>query len=190
MALSYAHGAKRALDLAATAVLALPVALVVACVALAIRLETPGPALFLQRRVGRNGREFTCVKLRTMRLDTPNLPSHQVGASAVTRLGHLLRRLKIDELPQLWNVARGEMSLVGPRPALPSQLELKDARQRLGVLDMVPGITGISQVAGIDMSDPQRLASSDARYVPSLSEDIRIIFATIAGQGRGDRVRG
>jgi O-antigen biosynthesis protein WbqP len=118
---------------------------------------------------------------------TANLPTHEVQASSVTPLGEYLRRFKIDELPQLWNVLSGEMSLVGPRPCLPSQLDLVQARRRLGVLETRPGITGLAQVNGIDMSDANRLAEIDAQYVrtQSLMGDFRLILATLRGQGVG-----
>jgi O-antigen biosynthesis protein WbqP len=178
---------KRALDIAACALfLALfwPVLLVIV---VAIRLHSPGNAIFAQPRVGKNGRLFTCYKLRTMYSGTASLPTHQVEASAVTSLGELLRRFKIDELPQLWNVLQGDMSLVGPRPCLPSQAELVDARKRLGVFAVRPGITGLAQVSGVDMSDANRLAEIDAQYVrtQSLVGDLRLIWATLRGQGVG-----
>ena len=118
---------------------------------------------------------------------TANLPTHQVEASAVTSLGELLRRFKIDELPQLWNVLLGDMSLVGPRPCLPSQAELVEARKRLGVFTVRPGITGLAQVSGVDMSDANRLAEIDGQYVrtQSLVGDLRLIWATLRGQGVG-----
>ncbi|MCO5064546.1 MAG: sugar transferase [Rhizobiaceae bacterium] len=164
--------------------LASPVLL--AC-ALLIRLDSPGPALLRQVRIGENGKPFTCVKLRTMHADTGDRPTHEVGRSAVTRVGHFLRRTKLDELPQLWNVLAGDMNIVGPRPCLPTQLELIEARRKAGVLAMRPGITGVSQIAGVDMSDPERLAKLDATYRRSLSADLRIIAATILGAGQGDR---
>jgi O-antigen biosynthesis protein WbqP len=178
---------KRALDFFACALflgLFWPVLLTII---VAIRIQSPGNAIFAQPRVGQNGRLFTCYKLRTMYSGTATLPTHQVAASAVTPLGELLRRFKIDELPQVWNVLTGDMSLVGPRPCLPSQVELLDARQRLGVLQVRPGITGLAQVSGIDMSDANRLAEVDARYVgtQSLLGDLSLIWATVRGQGVG-----
>src|SRR4051795_4597459 len=160
---------KRALDFFACALflgLFWPVLL---AIIVAIRIQSPGNAIFAQPRVGKNGRLFTCYKLRTMYAGTASLPTHQVEASAVTSLGELLRRFKIDELPQLWNVLLGDMSLVGPRPCLPSQSELVEARRRLGIFGVPPGITGLAQVGGIDMSDPDRLAKVDAQYVRSRS---------------------
>ncbi len=117
-------------------------------VAVAIRLESAGPALFRQQRVGRDGKTFTCYKFRTMRSGTVQAASHEVSASAVTRLGAVLRKLKIDELPQAINILRNEMSLIGPRPCLPAQTALIAERTRRGVLALKPGITGYAQVQG------------------------------------------
>ena len=154
---------------------------------LAIKLETAGPAIFAQPRIGHGGRHFTCYKLRTMHRDTEQLPTHRLGAGALTRCGRLLRRTKLDELPQLWNVLRGEMSLVGPRPCLPSQIELIDARRGRSVFGVRPGITGLAQVRGIDMSDPVRLAEIDASYVRNHTflGDLGLILRTLTGAGLG-----
>ena len=182
---------KRVLDLVAATVGLVVLAPVIAVVMVLIRIETPGPALFRQTRVGRDERPFTCLKLRTMARDTPNAPSHEVSGSAVTRLGRFLRRSKLDELPQLWNIARGEMSLVGPRPCLPSQTELIAERRARGLYAIRPGVTGPAQLAGIDMSDPVRLAEADRAYLDtmSLGSDLRMIVQTLLGRGHGDRVR-
>lgn len=155
-----------------------------------VRLDSPGPGIFRQARVGRFERPFVCYKLRTMRTGTRNAPSHEVGQAALTRLGGVLRRTKLDELPQLCNVVRGQMSFVGPRPCLPSQTELIAARRERGVFEIRPGITGIAQVAGVDMSEPERLAELDARYLAtrSLRTDIGLIARTALGAGGGDRV--
>ena len=182
---------KRAFDVAACALFLVIFSPILLMIIIAIRLQSPGNAIFAQTRVGRNGRPFTCYKLRTMHSGTANLPTHQVQASAITALGEYLRRLKIDEIPQLWNVLIGDMSLVGPRPCLPSQIELVEARRRLGVLEVRPGITGLAQVSGVDMSDANRLAEIDAQYVrsQSLLGDFRLIWATLRGKGVGvDRV--
>jgi O-antigen biosynthesis protein WbqP len=156
-------------------------------VAFVIRLESPGPAIFKQLRVGRNQRLFTCYKFRTMQWGTADLPTHQILPASVTGLGRRLRRLKFDELPQLFNVLVGDMSLVGPRPCLPTQLELIEARQRLGVFEVRPGITGLAQVQGVDMSNAERLAEIDARYVRTqgLRGDVKLVWATLRGQGVG-----
>ncbi|MBN9548213.1 MAG: sugar transferase [Alphaproteobacteria bacterium] len=147
---------------------------------LAIRATSPGAAVFSQIRVGRGGALFSCRKLRTMRRDTPSLPTHEAPADSVTAVGKVLRATKIDELPQLWNVLKGEMSLVGPRPCLPTQTELIQRRKELGVLTALPGITGLAQIKGIDMSDPRRCAETDAAYVEaaSMDLDLRILLGT------------
>ncbi|TIV47202.1 MAG: sugar transferase, partial [Mesorhizobium sp.] len=110
----------------------------------------------------------------------PSLPTHQAPANSVTAVGTVLRASKIDELPQLWNVLKGEMSLVGPRPCLPTQTELIERRKQLGVLAALPGITGLAQIKGIDMSDPKRCAETDAAYVQAatIRLDIRILLGT------------
>lgn len=163
---------------------------ILGALAIAIRLDSAGPALFRQERVGRSRRVFTCFKLRTMVQGTLSVGTHEASPASITRLGHLLRRLKLDELPQLWNVLRGEMSLVGPRPCLPSQVELIDARRVRGVYGVRPGITGPAQVAGLDMSTPIALAHADAVWAeaPKLSSYFKLIFMTVLGKGRGDAI--
>jgi lipopolysaccharide/colanic/teichoic acid biosynthesis glycosyltransferase len=153
--------------------------------------DTRSP-LFRQTRVGRNKRPFTLVKFRTMRPDTAHVATHLADASAVTAFGKFLRRTKLDELPQLWNVLKGEMSLVGPRPCLFSQQQLIEAREGLGVFRARPGITGLAQVNEIDMSKPQLLAETDARMLASLGicSYFSYILLTVTGRGAGDRVNG
>ena len=178
---------KRTFDVAASVAILLICWLILLGIILAIRLQSPGSAIFTQVRVGRHGRLFTCYKLRTMHAGTAELPTHQVQPSSVTALGQHLRRFKLDELPQLCNVVIGDMSLVGPRPCLPSQAELVEARRQLGVLEVRPGITGLAQVEGVDMSDAGRLAGIDAQYVRTQSffGDLRLIIATLCGRGVG-----
>ena len=127
-----------------------------------------------------------------MRLGTASVATHLADASAVTPFGRFLRRTKLDELPQVWNVLRGEMSLVGPRPCLPNQDELIAERQKRGVFEVRPGITGLAQVNGIDMSDPVKLATVDAQMIESLTlrDYFRFIVLTATGKGSGDRIRG
>lgn len=183
---------KRMFDFAAALIGLLVGAVAIAAMAVAVRMESIGNPIFAQTRVGRHGRPFTCYKLRTMYDDTAELPTHRVNASAVTPIGARLRRWKLDELPQLFNVLAGDMSLVGPRPCLPSQLALIEARRRRGVLNIRPGITGLAQVRGVDMSDPEKLATLDAQYVQeqSFMGDLHLLIATVAGKGRGkDQVR-
>lgn len=156
-----------------------------------IRIDSPGPGLFAQNRIGKGGREFVSYKFRTMKTGTPEAGTHEVSASAVTSVGGFLRRKKLDELPQIWNIIRNEMSLIGPRPCLPGQTELIKAREKLGVLKVIPGISGLAQINDIDMSNPRRLASWDARYVAlrTLLLDAKIALSTIMGKGQGDKVK-
>jgi len=150
-----------------------------------------GSPLFRQERVGRHQRPFVLYKFRTMRPETPQVATHLVAAAAVTPFGGFLRRAKLDELPQLWNVLRGEMSLVGPRPCLFSQTELIQAREAQGIFNVRPGITGLAQVKGVDMSDPVRLATLDAEMLQRLTVQtyLRYIVWTATGRGAGDQVR-
>lgn len=173
--------AKKIFDLAGAAVLLVVTSPVLLLAVIAVRVSSPGPVLFSQTRVGRDGALFRCHKLRTMYQGTPSLPTHEAPSSAVTSAGKVLRKFKLDELPQFWNVLRGEMSLVGPRPCLPSQTELIECRRRLGVLEALPGITGLAQIRGIDMSNPRLLAETDATYLrtASLWLDLRILFGTL-----------
>lgn len=156
-----------------------------------VGLFDTGSPLFRQERVGRHGRPFTLVKFRTMHVDTASVASHLASSASITRFGHFLRRTKLDELPQLWNVLKGEMSLVGPRPCLFNQEELIEERRTRGVLDARPGITGLAQVNEIDMSTPVLLAETDARMLASMNvgDYFKYIFMTVAGRGSGDRVK-
>jgi len=150
-----------------------------------------GSPLFLQERVGRKQRPFVLVKFRTMRLGTASVATHLANADTVTPLGHFLRRTKLDELPQLWNVLKGEMSLVGPRPCLFSQTELIEERASRGVFSARPGITGLAQINGIDMSTPRLLSETDARMLQNLglAAYFTYIIKTVTGAGRGDCIR-
>lgn len=157
---------------------------------LAVRLDSKGPGIFVQERVGRHRKLFNLIKFRTMSVGTETAGTHEVSGSAVTRLGGFLRRTKLDELPQVINILRREISLIGPRPCLPVQVELIEARTARGVYAVLPGITGRSQIDGIDMSDPQRLARSDERSIAerNLVSDLQIIIQTFLGRGQGDRL--
>lgn len=149
-----------------------------------------GAPLFRQERVGKHKKPFILIKFRTMRIDTASVASHLADVSAITPMGQFLRRTKLDELPQLWNVLKGDMSLVGPRPGLFNQTELINARQRNGVFSARPGITGLAQIKGIDMSTPELLAEIDSKMLANLSnlEYFRYIYLTVIGRGRGDAV--
>lgn len=150
-----------------------------------------GYPIFRQERVGRYKQPFTLVKFRTMKVDTVSVASHLASTSSITKFGHFLRRTKLDELPQLWNVLKGEMSLVGPRPGLFNQIELTRARDKYHVFDVRPGITGLAQISEIDMSTPELLAKKDAEMIGSINlrNYFRYILLTILGKGSGDRIK-
>ncbi|BCA29873.1 sugar transferase [Metapseudomonas otitidis] len=156
-----------------------------------IGLFDTGSPIFRQQRVGRHQKPFTLVKFRTMEVNTASVASHLASSASITRLGGFLRRTKLDELPQLWNVLKGDMSLVGPRPGLFNQQELIVERSKCGVYDVRPGITGLAQVSNIDMSTPRLLAETDQRMIGELSlrSYFKYIFMTLLGRGAGDRVR-
>lgn len=156
-----------------------------------VGLFDTGSPLFRQVRVGRNQKPFTLVKFRTMKVDTASVATHLASSASITRFGHFLRKTKLDELPQLWNVLKGEMSLVGPRPGLFNQEELTEERAKRGVFDVRPGITGLAQVNEIDMSTPALLAETDQKMIQCLTvmDYFKYIFMTVAGKGAGDRVR-
>lgn len=183
---------KRVVDLIAAVAVLIFLGWAMLLVAIYIRIDSKGPAIFAQQRVGRNGRVFTCYKFRTMALGTVQAATHNVNVAVITRAGAFLRRTKLDELPQVANVLRNEMSLVGPRPCLPMQTELIAERAARGVLELKPGITGLAQINEIDMSDPARLAMWDDRYraFRTLLLDCVVIIRTVLGGGAGDRVAG
>lgn len=181
---------KRMIDLMAVVAVIALLGWIMVLVAIYIRLDSKGPVIFAQRRVGRGGVVFTCYKFRTMAVGTAHAATHNVSAAAVTKAGQFLRRTKLDELPQIINVLMNEMSLVGPRPCLPLQTELVDFRRARHVLQLKPGITGLAQIGDIDMSDPARLAAWDDRYraFRTLLGDVGILIRTVLGGGSGDRV--
>ncbi len=180
---------KRAIDLAFAISVLLFLWWLLIALGILIRWQSDGPAIFVQERVGRSGKTFTCYKFRTMQMGTPNVGTHEVPQSAVTPIGRFLRSSKLDELPQVFNILLNQMSLIGPRPCLPSQTQLIQARRRDGVLNIKPGISGYAQIHGVDMSAPEILSRWDERYVrlQSLILDIQIILATARGRGQGDR---
>ena len=155
-----------------------------------IGLFDTGSPIFTQERVGRNKKPFTLVKFRTMSVDTESVASHLASTASITQFGGFLRKTKLDELPQLWNVLKGEMSLVGPRPGLFNQEDLTAAREAHGVYDVRPGITGEGQVNDIDMSTPEQLAEIDAKMIRELNlkNYFKFIIQTVTGSGSGDRI--
>ena len=153
-------------------------------------LDTGSP-LFIQERVGKDQKPFNLIKFRTMKVSTESVASHLVDNTSITKLGKILRKTKLDELPQLINVLKGEMSLVGPRPNLFNQKDLIEARDKVGVYEVLPGITGLAQLSGIDMSTPERLAKKDKEMIDSinLKNYFSYILSTALGKGSGDAVK-
>lgn len=147
-----------------------------------------GSPLFLQTRIGKGREPFTLMKFRTMLHSTPSVASHQVPQGSITSYGRWLRRTKCDELPQLWNVLRGDMSFVGPRPCLPNQHDVIAARLTRNCFRSLPGITGAAQIAKIDMSEPERLAAADAAMVEAMCLQTYgyYVWRTACGDGAGD----
>lgn len=180
----------RAVDLFAAICGLIVFALPMLVIAILISRQCDGPVIFKQQRLGRGAKPYKCYKFRTMAVGTRQAATHEVASSLVTPVGVYLRRYKFDELPQLWNVLLGDMSLIGPRPCLPEQTELVHLRMAARVFDIRPGISGLAQISGIDMSNPSRLILWDVRYLAlrGLLLDLRLIFRTLLGGGQGDNV--
>ena len=166
---------------------ALPLLIIVTCLGL---FDTGAP-IFVQVRVGKGQKPFKLIKFRTMSVETKSVASHLSNAASITRLGAFLRRTKLDELPQLINVLKNEMSLVGPRPNLFNQEELIKERESLGVYNVLPGITGLAQINNIDMSTPKHLALTDSEMIKTLSlkDYFSYLIKTVIGKGKGDAIK-
>lgn len=150
-----------------------------------------GSPIFRQKRVGKYKNPFNLIKFRSMHVNAPSVATHLASASSITPFGSFLRKSKLDELPQLWNVLVGDMSLVGPRPNLFNQEELIEERYSRGVYSIRPGITGLAQINKIDMSTPKILAEADAKMIEELNSLVyfKYIFLTVFGKGFGDRIK-
>ena len=166
---------------------------VILIVALAVKFTSPGPILFKQRRIGKDNVEFEIYKFRTMRIDTPNVPTHLLENPEqwITPVGKFLRKTSLDELPQLFNILKGEMSIVGPRPALYNQSDLRDMRTAVGVHKLIPGLTGWAQINGRDEIPLSLKVRLDKEYLDrkSFLFDIKIIFMTVLSVIKSDGVQ-
>ena len=150
-----------------------------------------GSPIFRQERVGKGKQPFRLMKFRSMHVNTQSVATHLASVSSITPFGSFLRKSKLDELPQLWNVLVGDMSLVGPRPNLYNQEELIMERSSRAVYSLRPGITGLAQIQKIDMSTPQLLAETDAQMIENFNTVVyfKYIFLTVFGKGFGDRIK-
>jgi len=179
----YESVGKRTLDIALSACALVVLAPFMAVIGLAVVLDDGIPILFRQRRVGRNGQPITILKFRSMSVGTGDIPSASVGTTVrITRVGRVIRRLSLDELPQLFCVLWGDMSIVGPRPALPSQVELLRLRTENGAMACRPGLTGLAQVNSYDGMPDTEKANWDKAYSESISlfTDLSIILRTFS----------
>lgn len=154
-----------------------------------IMIEVGSP-FFVQERLGKNKSTFKIFKFRTMKLNTGNMATHLVGSNSLTFTGKYVRRLKLDELPQLINVFLGDMSLVGPRPNLLTQKAVISEREKLNIYNVKPGITGLSQISRIDMSNPKLLAQTDSKMLENLNviSYLKVLTKTLLGKGMRDGV--
>lgn len=177
----YERWGKRVVDL----MLAVPVAILsaplAAMVSLLVWAEDRGPSIFRQERVGRDGAHFTIRKFRTMPVNTANVPSADANGLQITRVGRVLRRTSLDEIPQIVSVLNGDMSVVGPRPPIPAQQNLVDLRRQSGSLRLRPGLTGLAQVNSFDGMTDEEKTAWDTRYAGtiSLATDLRILMRTV-----------
>lgn len=174
---------KRVFDFSMSLIAIIVFSPIILIISLLVKLTSKGPVFFKQRRIGKNNEEFNILKFRSMRIDTPNVATHLLKDPSVfiTPLGKFLRKTSLDELPQLINILKGEMSIVGPRPALYNQYDLKDMRTEVEVHKLVPGLTGWAQINGRDEIPLEEKVALDKEYMnmQSFWMDIKIIFMTV-----------
>ena len=168
-----------------------PILLIIAVI---IKMTSPGPVLFRQERMGKDNKHFRIMKFRTMRIDTPkDCPTHMLENpdQYITKIGHILRKTSLDELPQLWNIFVGDMAVIGPRPSLPNQYDLNALRDQNGASKVRPGLTGLAHISGRDELEISVKAALDGEYVKKISflTDVRLFFATFISVLRSDGVK-
>lgn len=168
-----------------------PILLIIAVI---IKVTSPGPILFRQERVGKNNKHFWIMKFRTMRIDTPkDCPTHLLENpdQYITKIGHILRKTSLDELPQLWNIFIGDMAVIGPRPSLPNQYDLNELRDQNGASAVRPGLTGLAQISGRDELEISVKAALDGEYVKNISffMDLKLFLGTFISVLRSDGVK-
>lgn len=176
----YLFFGKRLFDICCSILALVPLTPVLALTALMIKVFDPGPPIFKQTRIGRGGAPFDFYKFRSMPVNTGNVPSDKLGFVQIGFIGKFIRRTSIDELPQLFNILRGDMSIVGPRPAIPSQVELLEARRKNGALTCRPGLTGLAQINSFNGMTVLQKSEFDGKYANSITlvGDIKIILRT------------
>tara|TARA_Y100000589_G_scaffold131964_1_gene125740 strand:+ start:1592 stop:2173 length:582 start_codon:yes stop_codon:yes gene_type:complete len=150
-----------------------------------------GKPIFIQKRLGLNKKIFYIFKFRTMKLNTPSISTHLINRTSLTKSGRIIRLLKFDELPQLINVLIGDMSLIGPRPCLLNQKKLISQREKYSIFSVKPGITGLAQINGIDMSNPEELVKYEYKMIKNFNQIkyFRFLFFTLYGKGIGDKIK-
>lgn len=175
---------KRCFDIVLSFVAMIVFSLFYLVIVIAVKIDDPGPAFFVQKRVGIHKAHFKMYKFRTMKMSTPHdVPTHQLDnpEQYITRIGKWLRKFSLDELPQLWNILRGDISIIGPRPALWNQYDLIEERDKYGANDVKPGLTGWAQINGRDELEIPEKARFDGEYVQKVSFffDIKCFFLSI-----------
>lgn len=194
----YKRGIKRLLDIILSFMALVILAIPMLIVAIAIKIDDPGPVFFKQKRIGVHKTEFELYKFRSMKVNTPNLPTHLLEnpQQYISKVGAFLRKTSIDELPQCWNILKGEMSIIGPRPCLPKQVDLIEERDKYGANDVVPGLTGWAQINGRDELEIPVKARLDGEYTAALNAgkfkgfkmDMKCFFGTITSVLKSDGV--
>lgn len=188
----YKHVLKRLIDIVLSFLGIILLALPMLIIAIAIKIDDPGPVIFKQQRVGKNKKLFRLYKFRSMKVSTPDLPTHllQNPEQYISRIGRILRKTSLDELPQIYNIFTGKMSIIGPRPALWNQDDLIAERDKYGANDVKPGLTGWAQINGRDELEIPVKAKLDGEYVEKMSFlfDCKCFFGTIKSVLKSDGV--